>query len=378
MSGLIRTYHPRSGNLVRKDRTTVPVTSGRPTGAAYVRYEDLYINGDTLQQTLNRCTGNRIVTFPEGDFVFRDFANGYVDGIRLGSGGATGCRGLVGSGRGTVFKMAAGSSTKQTQGNTTTGTNPCMLITTGNVTSPVLQNFTLLGTDQGHFYNGIQVGTSPDALVDGLYLKGASPGFANYPPGETFGISLWRSPRAYVRNVEVDGRNEAGTRVSASPIGWNTTTDALIEDSYLHHAVAGMLTFWETTNITSRNVRVEYNGSGGGKLSGTGINHENSGGVIRHYNPSILIDRASGNSGLHMSLQNAHQNEPDVQVIEPIFDAGPTAGCFSLMVSNNYPGGAQQQTSMPTIVKGGVTLAWLDSAITTSGANPATKAVRYH
>lgn len=77
----------------------------RPTGTGYVRYEDLYSSGNDLQTVINKVTGNRVLTFPEGVFTIpSNFRYGYKDGVRLGnrSGGA-GCRGLVGSGRNTIF-----------------------------------------------------------------------------------------------------------------------------------------------------------------------------------------------------------------------------------------------------------------------------------
>jgi hypothetical protein len=360
----------------------------RPTGAGYVRYEDTYVSGDTLQQTFNRVTGGKVLTFPEGTFTFSDFANGYYDGVRIGPSGASGCGGIAGSGRGTVFKMVANSSTKQSIGNATSGTNPCFLInvqgTSGSpLTAPVLQNFSLIGTAQGHYYNGIMVGYCNDAVISGLYLLGASPGYANYPPGETFGIDVWHSPRCTLKNTEIDGRDTNGTRTCASPFGWNNTTDAYVYNCYVHHSKAGMPTWWYTVNVTTRNLRSEYNGSGSGQLNGYGLNHENVTGIVRHYNPTLIIDKPGGNSGLHMSLNSSSTNDNDVQIIEPIFDAGPTAGCFSVAINDSYDGagtgtGTQQQTSLPTVIKNGVTLTGRDANQGTSGADPATQFFRYH
>lgn len=359
--------------------------SPRPTGANYVRYEDLVQPGDTLQQTLNRCTGGKIVTFPTGTFYVDAFTNGYYDGIRIGSGGATGCSGIVGSGRGTVFTIVANStsSTIQSVGNKTTGTNPLYLMNIAGLgTQAVLQNFTLQGTPQGCYYNGIQVGqNTAGALVDGLYLLGASPGYANTPPGETFGINIWQTDNATVSNCEVDGRNANGTRLCASPCGWNSCNNATITDSYFHHSLASTLTFWQIVGITTKNVRVEYNGSGSGSLSAQGINHERVTGTVRHYNPSIIINRSGGNTGLHMSLLNDQANDSDVQVLEPTFDSNgvPDNGCFSVMISDNY-GTGEKQTSLPTVVYKTVTLVGLDanSAGTSSTASPTANFVRYH
>ena len=80
-------------------------------------------------------------------------------------------------------------------------------------------------------------------------MAGASRGYSQRPPGETFGINVMRSPRVTISDCEVDGRDSAGHRVAASPIGWNNTTDAKVYRTYCHHGVAGMLTFYNVTNI---------------------------------------------------------------------------------------------------------------------------------
>src|SRR4051794_37669503 len=100
---MILTEQPVSGVLRRAGRTLAG--NVRPSGPGYVRYEDLYVGGDTLQQTFNRVTGNDILTFPEGEFIFDDgFTNGYYDCIRV----PTTCGGIAGSGNGTVFRMPVG------------------------------------------------------------------------------------------------------------------------------------------------------------------------------------------------------------------------------------------------------------------------------
>ncbi len=84
----------------------------RPSGSGYVRWEDLYRSGDTFQAVVNKVTNNRILTLPEGTFTFRDFRNGYYDGIRVGDGTAAGCKGIVGSGRNTIIRGVANTATR--------------------------------------------------------------------------------------------------------------------------------------------------------------------------------------------------------------------------------------------------------------------------
>ena len=128
------------------------------------------------------------------------------------------------------------------------------------------------------------------------------------------------------------------------PIGWNTTSDAIVVRVYVHHGVAGMLTFWQTKNIYTEDFRSFSTGSGTGTLGGHGINHEQSSGVIRHIRPKLYVNGVySGVEGhtsctsLHMMLVNVYQDIPDVRIIDPTFDRGPgSAGMFCVGMYNGY------------------------------------------
>lgn len=335
---------------------------GRPSGTGYVRWEDLYRSGDSFQGVVNKVTNNRILTLPAGTFTFRDFRNGYYDGIRIGDGAASGCRGIVGSGRNTIIRGLSNTATRD-KGSGFCGTQ----LTIANKPGAVLSNFSLRGGPQnGMTYDGIRVNNCSDAQVSWLYLRGGSRGYAQTPPGETFGINVFRSPRVSVVDTEVDGRDDAGTRVAASPIGWNTTSDARVIRTYVHHGVAGMLTFWETRNIYTEDFHSYFTGSGSGTKSGHGINHEQSSGVIRHIRPKLYINGiysgapdASSSGSLHMMLVNVWQDVPDVQIIDPSYDRGPgSAGMFAVGMYNGYRmnGLTNKAKTPPYVRKNGITL----------------------
>ena len=198
------------------------------------------------------------------------------------------------------------------------------------------------------------------------YDRGGSRGYAQRPPGETFGINVFASPRVTISDTEVDGRDDAGTRVAASPIGWNSTTDARVIRTYVHHGVAGMLTFWETRNIYTEDFRSFSTGSGTGTLGGHGINHEQSSGVIRHIRPQLYVNGAySGVAGhtsstsLHMMLVNVNQDLTDVQIIDPTYDRGPgSAGMFAVGMYNGYRmnGLTNKARTAPYVRKNGTVL----------------------
>ena len=334
----------------------------RPSGAAYQRYEDLYQSRDTLQGVINRVTNNRILTLPAGTWTFTDFRQGYFDGIRIGTGPAAGCRGLAGSGRNTIIRGAANTATRDS-GGLIAGSQ----LTIANKTGAVLSNFTLKGSPQnGLYYHGILVFSCPDANVNNLYLQGGSRGYASSPPGETFGINVLRSNRTTIADCEIDGRDDAGNRVGCSPIGWNTATDAKVLRTYCHHGLAGMMTFWETTNIYTEDFKCYSTSSGPGNHSGAGINHEQSAGIIKHVRPQLIINGQyattadhTASPGQHMMFANVDTDVTNIQILEPTWDKNASSsGMLCIFVPDRYTiaGSTQKIKSTMKIVKKGVTL----------------------
>jgi hypothetical protein len=286
------------GNATKSEAAAIP----RPTGTGYVRYEDLYRAGDDLQMVINKVTGNRVLTFPEGVFTIpSNFRYGYKDGVRLGnrSGGA-GCRGLVGSGRGTIFRMVSSNQPKWTS-----GASPYMLIhAIASSADPMitvqLRNFQIQGTNLNHEYNGLRLSRA-NGVVDNVYINGIT-GYGKVPPGETGSIALYQCTSVRITNTEVDGRR-AGVRVSSSPVMVNNSKGITFLDSYFHHSLTGGggIAWYKSTDSTVTRVRSEYIGSGTGKLGGYCFNHEYST-RITYNSPSMVCDRKTTGGTLHMSL----------------------------------------------------------------------------
>lgn len=286
----------------------VPAGTGgpteRPVGPNYVRYEDTYVSGDTLQDTINRVTGNRVLTFPEGVFLLPDnFSNGYLDGVRLGhpTVGA-GCRGFAGSGRNTIFKMLSSNRTAWAS-----GASPYMLIDAVSPSAePMInvefRNFRIEGTDLGHEYHGLRLDRA-NGLVENVYITGIS-GFNKVPPGETGSISIFKTTDMTIRNVEVDGRRN-GERVSSACIMPNNSSGLLIEDVYLHHTKygGGGIAWFHTTDSVVNNARVEYIGSGSGLYSAYSFNHEQSTRIV-YNSPKMICDRNNVGGTLHMGVNS--------------------------------------------------------------------------
>lgn len=223
----------------------------RPSGTDYVRYEDLYRSGDTVTAALARLTQAKIVTFPEGRFSVRDFDSGSQSGISVPAV----CRGIVGSGSGTlggssgtVFTMDAGSSTKgngrrDAQGRlyvpvqgSSTPTQLTVLRQANQKSPAVWRNFQVAGTEQGHIFNNFQVFETAGAnTVDNVLTSGWS-GDAGAPPGETYGLAMSGRGAHVVSRVQADGRrSEGGEIFGAMGLTFQNTSGASFQSCYSHH-----------------------------------------------------------------------------------------------------------------------------------------------
>lgn len=368
---------------VTPSSTSTSVT--RPSGTGYVRYEDLYVPGDTLQRVFNKVPYGKIITFPAGEFTWSDFKspNGWHDGIRL----PPGLKGIAGSGIGmTRFRMLPNSST-QGHLEPSSGTNPFYMWFMDNGTqSPVFQDFSFIGTEQGHHYNGFGIANTPNATFRRIKFHGANRGYGNYPPGETFSLGQNRSDNTRVIDVEFDNRDKlTGRRVGASALGFNNSRNAVVKRVYAHHGVSGMVTFWNMVNIYTEDLHTWTQGTGRGVLSSCGINHENVTGVIRHIRPKLIIagryseQKLTEDGGLHVSFANSHSDLLDAQIHDPVFDKSENAtGALAVMIPDNYP--TQRIRTMPKVYFSGVLARSVDrnNPVNISGATAGNSWFRYH
>jgi hypothetical protein len=283
----------------------------RPSGAGYVTWESIVgstaaaaqaaapntLTTLTLSVLNSLAAAGKIVTLPRGRFAM---PNGYTNNgasasLWFGTGTVSNtCRGLAGSGAGGIFADAEETSLER---NATTGGGN--LIYVNHITGFYLGGLSLINHQvlgDGVYNTGIFLATSPGAVFEHLYTRGLNPGYANSPPGEGFGINVWHSADAVVRDCEFDGRDLRGGRTCASPMGWNSVTNTAgrsnVARVYSHHGRCSMLTFWQVTNLQTEDYYCYSWSSGTGNQSGAGINHEQSGGVIRHYRPRLFINGA--------------------------------------------------------------------------------------
>lgn len=429
MTQLIQEWYFRSAtDLVRySEPLTPPPTNWTPASLVrnkpriraadsvdHVDWETYYVSGDTttiggvpcvdVQAVCNRVppgpTGHtlRIMSMPAGQFVINDFTKGNYDGLRLANGGAVNVKGLHGSGwDNTILRPRANSASRDKYrrapgdglqppvtvvshtyaprgiaGNfitisQATGASLTNLAVKGNP-----QNVTLDGTALNLGYNGVIFSRCPNSVCS-IYGRGMNPGWANSPPGETFGVSFTNSDDSVMIDSEIDGRDDAGTRVSASPVAWNgsggggSATDgnpvlanqgvgatfvknAQVIRCYLHHGVAGMLTWWITENIYTEDVWSFGTGSNGGGTSGHNFNHEMYRGTVTHVRPYCFIRNASAvgapppplpndalttNAGMHFSITTTVPISQLglFQVLEPVWDKAYSGTGMLLMRS---------------------------------------------
>lgn len=330
MSTGISQYHALEYQLIRGTRPQFPVTVERKSGPGYVRYEDLYVAGDDLQDVVNRVTGNRALTFPEGVFkIPNNFKYGYYNGVRMGHRDlGAGCRGFSGSGRNTIFEMDSSNLT-----GWPSGASPYYLIeTVPHDSDPEIEvehsNYQIRGTNLGHEYHGLHLDRCT-GVIDNVYINGIT-GYDKVPPGETGSISFRRMHNGlHIKNVEIDGRRN-GELVASSPIMPNYSSNVTMDNVYVHHTLTGGggIAWFNSSDSVVNNFRAEYIGSGPGKRGGYGANHEQTT-RITYNNPTIICNRNEVGGTLHMSLNaDPARGGVDCELIinNPTWDATAVGG----------------------------------------------------
>ena len=160
-------------------------------------------------------------------------------------------RGIAGMGPGTVIELGASDFSRPYQRKAVeTG---CVVIGT-STPKAYFGNFTMHGRDLGTMaYSALRFnGRAVDSHYERLSMLGAHRGFRNSPGGEAAAIVML-ADRGTARRVEVDCRDASGKRVGASPLmSGGNSSDHLVEDSYFHHAYAGMPVWYRVHNATVR------------------------------------------------------------------------------------------------------------------------------
>lgn len=336
----------------------------RPSGPAYLRYEDVQTGTMTLQQVLNAASNTKPatqmvkLTFPPGEWTFSDFTLNGLYGMRIPSNVS-----IYGSGMsrttGTRFRMLPNTSSKAgsipAQGSGQTNEFYLCALTNAASFTPLsgieLKNFALIGTNQGHLYNGIRFQNTTNLTLENFYHEGFA-GNAASPPAETFGINFYLGSGSIIRGCIVDGRRPFSgdlTSYGASPLGYNNHNTCRIYDSTFQDCRYGMPTIWQGQNLRTYNVKSLRNRTGFNHERATNVIHENmriepasgmphhitfmndqSSGTLTLVNPSWTPSSAgSGKLVLYVGERGASspnlQNASDVKVVTTAGAPWPTS-----------------------------------------------------
>lgn len=375
----------------------------RPTGSTWtdpatsrtfslVRYEDVYVAGDTFRQTCARVTGGRVMTLPEGVFEWDDFAMGDAGylwyGLIIGSstGGFTGLKGFMGSGPGTILRMREKTSTKAedlanppTSGSTTQQLTQMLF---NHCDDALLCNLTFEGADQDTstyptYYTGVKFSRCMRPTVAWVHIRGAGNGWRNGPPGEAFSVIFYDNTGTVsypiVHDCDIDGRRPDGARVAAANLSFNGPNNGQANRIWSHHtAHSHGLVYWLSGNCSTEDywaTDIGYTNSNGDQLS-LCVNHEQAKATITHNRPRwILNGKYSAipghtlNAGMHFSAWST-TDDTSIVISDPINDAGPNGtSILSCDMRSTYGGGGiagagyNVITTMPVVTKNNTALA---------------------
>lgn len=332
--------------------------SRRPKGDGYVEIESLGVpvNGAGLRKALATDLKGKILTLPDGVFEAADFS--YANGVYWVHNGVGG---LVGSEK-TELGIIAGSSTKAGQVPTANGsTNPFYILVANDSARGkfVLGNIHFRESKAGHLHGGAQIRTNsqPYELFN-LTGFAFSPGNMWYPPGETFGINLWRcSVGGEMRDIKFDGGN-----VCSSLIGFNNVDNSRTYRVDLSASPYGMITWWQCRDVYTEDIK-SYGGH-------AGINHERVGGTVHHVRPHLFPDRAKFPNAMHLTF-NSDQDAFKAKLVveDPVHDRGIANGALMIHMDDVYNGVPNKMLPADvTIRKNGVALTGYDWGV--SGSKP--------
>jgi hypothetical protein len=244
------------------------------------------IRTEPAARLLEQAVPGEELALPAGVFTFSDFRP-VPEEQRLGMDVPSRVSGIIGAGtRATAFRMVPRSSTAAGAIPTEFPQSNRLSLMRVTGPSPRLSGFSLLGSEQGHPYNGLLVERTTGARITDLCVAGV-PGADHQPPGETFGIADYRTVGSVYRRVQVDGRH-----VGAAGFGANVSRDLTVIDSrFFDNRYSAGATFWEVDGITLRNVASVGNGL-------IGLNFERVGGQVHLVH---CVTRGNGDGDLRIT-----------------------------------------------------------------------------
>jgi len=225
-----------------------------PSGANVVQYSKLV--GANFSDKINSAGAKNFAALPSGSYTFNDFAFGVqgksgtsAQGLNA-YGAVLTNQGLLGAGsKYTSISMVPGTSTKadyvppeKATGSANARTNQLQYILVTGTPSYTIDGVKIVGTNQGHLYNGLMLNSVPNVSVSNTTVTSV-PGNDSGPPGETFEINLYNLPKggtANFTNVTADGSKVAAVGIGLNSIkGTVTMRNVLTENTAYSAGIAG-------------------------------------------------------------------------------------------------------------------------------------------
>lgn len=267
-------------------------TNNQQVGSGIVLEQSLSAGSD-LTGTLAGA-GTSVVSFPAGTFTWRDFTHGVDTSSAPSGNNATGLRfpngikGVLGAGsKSTLLEMVANSSTK---GSTVPvqGSGATNQLQYADVDAAVdgflWDGINLVGTPQGHLYNGLRLRAPGNATFQNSTFSGI-PGSSGSPPGETFMVNVYAQAAGKTitfKNCTFESKQLGGSGVAAAQLGTNNTrgTINIVDCLFLNSTYSAGPTIWELAAGGTINIIRPVT-----KNCHRNIGNEAQGGTINIYDP---------------------------------------------------------------------------------------------
>lgn len=253
-----------------------PPAGTEPTGPGIISYRSL--SGANPSARLASVTAGQKVSLPPQVISWNDFAQSVNSAVPNNSGSGLFIQRpgqLLGSGIGnTVLRMNAGSTSKRTQVGGTTKLEYIHLlgstklvqdltvqgvpINEGSYTGASGKQITTSDVTTQNVYNGFFINT-----IDGFVMKrvkvSAIPGSYQAPPGETFGIDVYRGNSHTYEDIEIDGQNTVATGWGPNFLGGTTVVNRLNAHDCRYSSGAAIFACTGTIVMTDCVFRRNYN-----------------------------------------------------------------------------------------------------------------------
>lgn len=333
---------------LRADYTvSSPVTYPFPV----VSYSTLAHTGDTLKQALGRLTTASIVDFAGQAVQWPDFAMAAWNTSASNNGGWGLYFPNVAGFLNADMSMTPNSSTKAAlinalPVNSTNNYNEIRLSTANSSgTTPAFFSGKLTGTPEGSDYAGLQFYQTLGAVVGPAKIKGI-PGSASAPPGETTAIGLYQAKNTTFNDVEVDGTDSTGKRVTATGIGTSGVTGGYTTHNrtYSHGAAYGH----GVTHYTTKTHTLTFNQSKFTNNASAGINFERCDGSTAVFNNCTF-----GSNAVDI-IADSDTGFVAITVNDPVFLNGQTK--LNVCVHNYYPSSPTSNKQIDSASKNHVTV----------------------